>query len=87
MDELRYCPVCQRDTYLKTRISWPAFIVLVVLGLLISWIIVVLAVVYLVYCLMAKKQCGVCGLDADRMEPPRGRFSYEQPRDGYRVRR
>ncbi len=67
MGELRYCPQCGDNRYLTMDINWIIFVILLILG-------VVLGLIYLLYCYLAKQKCGVCGMKADLMEPPRTRF-------------
>ncbi len=63
MGDLRYCPQCGKNQYTKADINWIIFIVLLILG-------VILGLVYLVYCTVAKSpKCEVCGNTI--LEPPK----------------
>jgi uncharacterized membrane protein YagU involved in acid resistance len=65
MSELRYCPKCGKNTYLKVKINWIIFILLLIFT-------IVLGLVYLLYCVLAKpKVCEQCKTRANAMEPPR----------------
>ncbi len=64
MGELRYCPQCEENRYVKMKISIPIFIILLLLG-------IIFGLIYVLYCYMQKQECAVCGLAADMMQPPR----------------
>ena len=62
--ELRFCPQCGENRYLKMKISIPILIVLLILGIF-------LGLIYIVYCHLQKQQCAACGTPAEMMQPPR----------------
>ena len=64
MGELRFCPQCGENRYLKMKISIPILIVLLILGIF-------LGLIYIVYCHLQKRQCAACGTPAEMMQPPR----------------
>ena len=64
-DELRYCPECKENRYIKPKISWVCFIILLICGIL-------LGLVYLLYVYAIKeKRCPVCGTKESLTQPPR----------------
>ncbi len=48
-------------------INWIIFIILLILG-------VILGLIYLLYCYLAKQKCPVCGTSADMMQPPKIKY-------------
>lgn len=67
MGELRYCPQCKENRYLTMDINWIIFIILLILG-------VILGLIYLLYCYLAKQKCPVCDTSADMMQPPKIKY-------------
>ena len=48
-------------------INWIIFIILLILG-------VILGLIYLLYCYLAKQKCPVCDTSADMMQPPKIKY-------------
>lgn len=78
MGELHYCPICQTDREVKTKINWWVFLLC-----FITYGGALLAAVYLLYCLTSKRKCVACGIDKRYMAPPRYGYGSEPPGDGY----
>lgn len=67
-DDLRYCPECKENRYIKPKISWVCFIILLIWGVIGA----ILGLVYLLYVYAIKeKRCPVCGTKESLMQPPR----------------